>query len=147
MTSSIPEKIQNSSSASRVSPGMTRVIVLLPNDLIETYVKQSVKQNSSLEEVLTDRLRSCVTHVPGRNLFFNNEQREQVEIILNSGPLTPERAISSLRRALSVVVAGEIVEISPLLLDRLRSRHFEGKFSDFVKDQVVKGLEEFAGLR
>jgi len=141
-----PISVPNSTSASPITPSLTRVIVLLPNDLIEAYVKQSVKQGSSLEEVLTDRLRSCVTHEPGRNLFFNPKQREAVEIILNSGPLTAERAISALRRALSVVVAGEIVELSPGLIDRLRSRHFDGKFSDFVKAQVIKGLEEFTGL-
>ena len=137
----------NSTTASPISPSLMRVIVLLPNDLVESYVKQSAKHGTTLETELADRLKACVTHVPGRNLFFNNEQREQLEIILNSGPLTPERAISALRKALSVVVAGEIVELPPLLLERLRSRHFEGKFSDFIKDQVIKGLEEFAGLR
>lgn len=130
-----------------VESGKTRVIVHLSNDLLNKYDSQAKDCGISLEELLSDRMRDCVSHKPGRNLFLNNDLRTQLEVMLNSALLTPELVISNIRRALAVRVNDAVVELQPGLLERLKSRHFEGSFTEFLKTKVVEGLETYVGMR
>ena len=125
--------------------GNTRVIVHLSNDLFQTYEKQAAGKD--VEEVLAQRLQTCVTHTSERCLYFTAEQRNELEKLLNIPITTPALIIGAVKRMLSIQVGEIKVTLQPEVIERLRSRNHYTTFDEFVNEQTVQSLEEFVGLR
>lgn len=136
-TSTVPVPLSQSSNEK------TRLIVHLSNDLVDKYVGQG----ESLESTIQDRLRSCVNHTAQKCIYINDEQRQEIEVLLNKQFLVPAQLIDLLKSLLSIRIGKVDVTLTPELIDRLRSRHFEGSFESFLTQRVLEGLELYCGMR
>jgi len=127
-----------------------RVQLSIPEDVVVQYEAQSKTVKQSLEKTLSDRLRSCVNHTSGRGLYFNDEQRSHLERITGGHIITDANmALQKIKVVVELQVAGVTVELNERVLARCTSRAKSERktFEEYVKKEVIQGLEKSVGLR
>jgi len=128
----------------------TRVILMLPDSLFHQYEDQAKSINVSVEKVLSDRLRTCVEHTSGRGLYFDSATRADLERI-TGGHLIPNAqiAIEKIKTVVNLKVGDITIELTERVLARCASRAKSERktLEDYVKKEVILGLERVTGLR
>lgn len=127
-----------------------RLQLHVPESTIEQYEAQAKAAGQSLEKVCSDRLRTCVDHTSGRGLYFTDEQRSELERItgghfINDAP----SALLRVKTTVELKVGGITIELTDRVLQRCASRakSVRKSLEDFVRKEVIEGLERSAGLR
>jgi len=128
----------------------TRVILMLPDSLFQQYEAQAASVKVSVDKVMSDRLRTCVEHTSGRGLYFDSATRADLERI-TGGHLIPNAqiAIEKIRTVVNLKVGDITIELTERVLARCASRAKSERktLEDYVKKEVILGLERVTGLR
>lgn len=128
---------------------LCRLSLTIPEELYELYEREAEEKSKTVDEVVINRLYVCRGHDSSRPIYFNDEERSKLES-LTGGRILPD-AKTALRRIInqaSIILDSTKVAFSPTLLNRLKSRCGRNQpFTQFVKDEAVKGLERFAMMR
>lgn len=130
----------------------SKVLVKLsiPEKTYELYAAQAASAKQSVEKVLSDRLRGCVTHTSGRGLYFTDEQRSALERITGGHLISDaDSALTHIKTTVEVEVGGIKVELTDRVLQRCASRAKSERKSleQYVTKEVIQGLERACGLR
>jgi hypothetical protein len=118
----------------------------LDEKLVQAYERQS-DQRKKIETVLSERLVACQTHNSQKPLYINDDYRRTIEGLLKRNLNSPLDLVKAIERLVDVDVSGAAVSLPPPVLERVRSRCFGRPLKEVVQEEVVRGLEEFAGLR
>lgn len=125
-----------------------RIVLDLPDDLCDHYASQAESHGRTLEAEMADRLRRTKDYTAQRPLYFDDDQRAQIERATGHLAMTEGQVLNRILRTLAVKVASIKVVIPARLQERLRSRVFRGHtFEEVVAREVIAGLERYAGLR
>ena len=127
-----------------------RVTISIPEEMYQQYESQAKLAKITTEKVLSDRLRQCVDHTSGRGLYFTDAQRADIERITGGHLImSAEQALDKIRTTVNLKVGDINVEITERVLSRCASRaRAERKtFENYVKKEVIQGLERSTGLR
>jgi hypothetical protein len=127
-----------------------RVTISIPEEMYQQYEAQAKLAKIAIEKVLSDRLRQCVNHTSGRGLYFTDEQRSAIERITGGHIITgAEMALEKIKTVVNLKVDDINIEVTERVLSRCASRaKAERKtFEDYVKKEVIQGLERSTGLR
>ena len=128
---------------------LCRLSLTIPEDLFDLYEQESVEKEKTIDEVIIERLYACRHHHSSRGLYFNDEERSELESLTGGRILnTPQDAIKRVRNMESIRLGNIQVTISPTILTRLKSRCSRNMdFTEFVRTQAIHGLEQFVMLR
>jgi len=118
-----------------------KATVDLKPEVSDYYERQAAVEKKPLDQVFSDRLNDCVGHNAIRGLWFNDANRQALEKALQANVSAPEDVIRLVSRALALKIGPATVQISPLVLDRLKSRCNEADFGQWITGQVSKLLE------
>jgi hypothetical protein len=127
-----------------------RVQLHLPESVVNKYETQAQSVKQPVEKVMSDRLRTCVTHTSGRGLYLNDDQRSSLERMTGGHLIMDaDMALQKIHTTVSLKVGDITIELTERVLARCASRaKAERKsFEDFVKKEVIQGLERSTGLR
>src|SRR4029077_6816401 len=129
-----------------------RVLVKLsiPEDVYSQYDAQSKLVRQPVEKILSDRLRTCVSHTSGRGLYFNDEQRAHLERITGGHIIqNADVAISKIQVVVQLKVADVTIELTERVLARAtaRAKSCRKSLAEYVTKEVIEGLERATGLR
>lgn len=123
--------------------------VELPEEVIARY-DDHTPSGMSIEDIMAKRLASCVDHNATRGLYFNDEQRSELEKILGGHVLNSADAAIQRGRALSTVKVGGVdIQLDQTLLKRAESRALGMRMSieEWLAKEITVGLETAVGLR
>lgn len=128
---------------------VARISLTIPEDLLELYDDEAARAQKTTEEVIISRLYRCRHHDAERELYFNDKERNELEVLTGGRILNDAKsALDRIRTALSLRIDNIQVSLKPNLLSRIRSRCSKNMdFPQFVKRQTIEGLERFAQLR
>jgi hypothetical protein len=132
------------------STARVRLQVTLPESTVAQYEAQAREVKLPVEKVMSDRLRSCVDHTAGRSLYFNSEQRATLERITGGHLIMDAQAALEKIRANVQLKLGDItIELTDRVLARCASRAKSERktLEEYVKKEVIQGLERSTGLR
>lgn len=126
----------------------TRASLTIPSEAYDAYERIARNERKPLDQILSERLASCAAYNAKRPIYFNDQQREQLESATGVSVKSAEDVLALVRRCLSVSINGSSVTLTPNLLERMKSRHLDGKpFGKFVGAVAVEKLEEYTGIR
>lgn len=130
----------------------SKVLVKLsiPEIVHAQYEDQARSVKQSVEKVLSDRLRACVTHTSGRGLYFTDDQRSHLERITGGHLITDaDAALAKIRVTVELKVGSVTIELSERVLSRCVSRAKAERKSldEYVTKEVIQGLERATGIR
>lgn len=114
----------------------------LPKEVYDAYESQG-----PLEKVLATRLIQSVDHTSKKPIYIPDDIRQRLDKILGRNLSGPEDLLHAVEQIVCISISDVKVPLHPTLLKRLRTRCFGMQFEDFLADQTVKSLEEFAGMR
>lgn len=122
----------------------------LPERIFAQYEDQAKLAKQNVEKVLADRLRGCVSHISGRGLYFNDEQRAHLERITGGHLINDaDAALMRVKTTVELQVGGITIELTDRILQRCASRAKSERKSleQYVVKEVTQGLERSCGLR
>lgn len=127
-----------------------RVQLYLPESAYNRYEEQAKAAKVTVEKVLSDRLRACIDHTSGRGLYFNDAERAHLER-MTGGHLIMDAptALEKIHTTVNLKVGDVTVEMNERILARCASRAKATRqnFEDFIRKEVIQGLERVVGLR
>ena len=131
-----------------ISPPATELMVRLPlsESILKQYREEAAQYGVDLEELLANRLAECVTFRASKPLYFDDEQRREIEKMLGRNLAGPGTLIGLIRNLISIKINGLQVTLKPDILGRLRTRHNAGTFSDWLGKQVAQWAAQYVGL-
>jgi len=125
-----------------------RITLTLPAKVRADYEKEASEYGVELEELLASRLRECVTYNATKPLYFNDQQRRELESILGRNMDKPASVLAVLRNNLTVTINGLTITFAPNLLERLRTRAPKAAdFKTWLQTMVTQWSESYCGLR
>ena len=125
-----------------------RVSILLPPPVRTAYEAEAKEYGVGLEELLSSRLRECVDYNATKPLYFNDQQRRELETILGRNVDKPASVLAVLRNNLTVTINGLNFTFAPNLLERLRTRAPKAAdFKTWLQGTLTQLAEGYVGLR
>ena len=124
---------------------MAAVVVKLhlPEDVLAKY-----EESGPLDKVLAEKLRKTVDFNAEKPLYINDHLRRRLERLFGRNFDSPEDLVKLMERYVTARIGDVDIQLSPILLQRLKTRCFSNKpFEQFLTDQVITGLEEYVGMR
>jgi len=80
-------------------------------------------------------------------LIITDNQRRELEVLMARNFNTSEELVKYIRRIYELNIDGLSLDLSPRLLERLKSRAINMDFHKFLQFTIKRALEEYAGLR
>lgn len=121
--------------------------VAISMEALDAYENYAHHRGIDLEDVLSQRLETAKDQVSQKPLYFSDEDRQKLEVLLGRNITNPKDALAVIARALTVRVNGTTVALKPDLLGRLQSRCFEPNFEKWLSNLIRVCLEQFVGVR
>ena len=116
--------------------------------VFDEYSKQAIAKGEDVETTMANRLGRCLTHTANSPLYFNDEQRNELQRATGWSATDPTKVIARLREVSSVTLEDIKVEIPVRLRTRLESRVFRGNtFESMIRKVVIESLEKHVGIR
>jgi len=116
-------------------------------DVHDELERQAEELKKPIEYLIAERLPQLAQSHSIKPIIIDDEARRRIERVLGRNLSEPDELIRILERALTLQVGDTPVELTPYLLERLRSRCFGMPFDKFVAFTVRRALEEYCGLR
>ena len=116
-------------------------------DVYDELQRQAEELRKPIEYLIAERLPQLAESNSIKPLIIDDDVRRRMELLLGRNLSEPDELIRILERALTLQVGETPVELTPHLLERLRSRCFGMPFDKFVALTVRRALEEYCGLR
>lgn len=124
-----------------------RFPVVLTEKQAQPYIEQAEALGKSPEEIMAQRLTACVNHTAEKPVYFNDDQRREIEGLLDGNFAKAEEIISKVRPLSGVTVDGVFVPLNPRQIERIKSRCFYGtKYEDKLKEIILHIIDEATGL-
>ena len=125
------------------------VRITLPSSTIEKYEKQSEARGDKrpAEWLMAERLRQFADQDATSPLVVNDEDRRTIERVLGRNFQDGPQLATAIRRMAGITLNGLDVTLSPMALERLKTRCIGMDFEAFVQRTVSRLLEEYVGLR
>lgn len=92
--------------------------VVLPFKAAENYIGQAGVLEVDTEEVMSKRLVDCQDHNADKPLFFNDDQRRELERILDYNFSNATQVLNRLRALFTVVKISDMESIEEIVLDQ-----------------------------
>jgi hypothetical protein len=118
----------------------------LPTQLYSTLLFQAESRQQDIEDLCVERLERSATYTADIPIYFNDEQRRTLMLLLGCSTPSPGEVINKVKQLTNVSVAGVEIELSPDEIDRLRSRAIGISFEDYLKRVVLEGIRRETGL-
>ena len=116
--------------------------------VFDEYSKQAIAKGEEVENTMANRLGRCLNHTANSPLYFNDEQRNELQRATGWSATDPAKVIARLREVSSVTLEDIKIEIPVRLRTRLESRVFKGQtFESMIRKEVLEALEKFVGIR
>ena len=129
-------------------PIAAQLRVTLSQEIFAKYQEEAIEYGVDVEQLLESRLKECVAYNSTTPLYFNDDQRRELERLTGKNLRGAAEALAMIRRAMEVKVNGLPVSFNPLLLERLRTRLPRGtEFGTFLQNMIVMWAEGYCGLR
>src|SRR5215475_7760525 len=131
-------------------PSRTQLRVDIRSDVAAHYQEIADNNNKSIEQVVSERLETTANYyeaIPGRPLFFNNEERQELEQILAKNIFSTRDALVLVKNVVGIKIGSQKISLKPDLIQRLKSRCIKMDWDQFLEETVVKQLEQFVGMR
>jgi hypothetical protein len=125
----------------------TMIRIALSEETLQLLDEQATKANLAVEEFISRKLPQIQQSNSEKPITLTDEERRRIERLVARNISTGEELIKVVERALSVSMDGLTIELTPFLLDRLKSRCIGMAFPEFMKRTIQRCLEEFAGMR
>ena len=122
----------------------------LDSKLFEAYEIQARESGIEVEELIAKRLLEFRDQdtFKGRKLLLSPPERQDIEKLFSRSFKTGADLVRFLSDIYSLRLNDVKIPVSGQVLQRLKDRCGQRrKFSEFVQEVVVKGLEHFVGLR
>ena len=125
-----------------------RLALKLPAAIAESYQQEASEYGVPIEELIANRLAECVTYNATKPLYFNDQQRRELELILSKNVKDAGTVLMLVRKAVSVSLNGVLISLGSAVLDRLRSRAPKGmEFRAWMQERINVWAEQEAGMR
>lgn len=108
---------------------------------------QAKASNMEVEEFISRRLPQIQKTNSEKPIVITDTERQRIEKLVGKNISTGEELIQVVAHALAVTLDGITVELTPFLLDRLKTRSLGMPFEKFIPMIVKRLLEEHAGIR
>ena len=119
----------------------------LPETLYNHYASQGEASGRSPEDEIVERLRRCKEYTAAKPLYFNDDERAQLEQAIGHTARSAGHVVNGLRTLTTITVAGVDIELPSQLQQRIHSRTFRGEtFQQVIEREVLRGLHQFCGL-
>jgi hypothetical protein len=125
----------------------TLLRIPVAEDVFLKFDEQAKAAKKPVEYLIAERLPQLAQSDSVKPIVIDDQDRRRLEQLLGKNFSEPHELISMVQRALTLAVGDATVELSPYLLDRLKSRCFGMPFDKFVAFTVKRALEEYAGVR
>lgn len=120
----------------------------LPESVAEQYAQQADAKGMAVEDLMAGRLAKAVSHSAARGIYLNDDQRQEIEQMLDRTFRAGDDVVTAVRRSQTIRINSIPITLDATVLDRLKTRHQEGgQFADFVAATVKLLLEQYVGLR
>ncbi len=124
-----------------------RVTLSLPEEIYDEYAERATKYGRKPEQEIELRLTRCRNHNDTTPLYFNDQQRGELQTLLGKTPESAEHALGMIKRLSTIRVDGVDIVLAERLRERLSTRLFRDTMENVVKREVIRGLEGFVGWR
>lgn len=132
---------------STTTPAET-VRISLPAHIVDLYEEQArIRGGQPVEWIMAERLRQFAEVPASAPLVIDDTQRRAMEQALGRNFQTSAALTAAVVRSATVRVDGIEIPVSPMLLEKLKSRCIGMDFDKFIQQTVRRGLEEFTGMR
>lgn len=115
----------------------------VPKEVLNKYESQG----EDLGKVLSKRLIECVDYTAEKPLYVDDKMRRRLDRLFGKNFNNADQVVQMMERYVTIRVGKVNIQLSPLLISRLRSRCFGKVFDKFLEERVIEGLEEFAMMR
>lgn len=120
----------------------------VPDDVAAQYDSVAGRLGKPIEEVLSRQLSRFAPYVEStKPIVVPDEDRQKLEQLLGKNISDSSQLVRLVVHMVSVGVNGVEIELTPYLLDRLKSRCYGMEFDKFLSMTIRRALEEYAGLR
>jgi hypothetical protein len=123
--------------------------ISVPKDVADGYERQAQRSGKPMEELMAERLDHCKWHTSLNPLYFDDEKRHELEVVLSRTFRDSRDVIDYLSRTKEIRFLGGPIKIkmNDTLMKRLQTRKFGSSLERVVEREVLAGLERFCGLR
>lgn len=126
-------------------PTLLRIPV--SEDEFQALTIQAAACGMEVEEFISRRLPQIQKSNSEKPIVITDTERRRIEKLVGKNISTGEELIKVVEHALSVSLDGITVELTPFLLDRLKTRSIGVPFEKFIPMIIKRLLEEHAGIR
>lgn len=124
-----------------------KLSISIPEPLADVYAERAAKLGITVEQEIANRLKHCQTHTSLFGLYINDDERQRLGQLTGKLMATPADVLAHVEHT-AVIRVGDIdIPLDGQLLVRLNTRTFGKTFDQMIRDEVVKALEVFVGLR
>lgn len=122
--------------------------ITLPAEIADSYERQASAASLPIEELLARRAAESVNHASVKPLYVSDAQRQRLEAICGRNFTRPKELVEAVARLATVRVENAMVVLDPVVLERLKSRHFgDEPFHAWLAAQVREWAERAVELR
>jgi len=126
---------------------LVRVSVYVRDDLLRKADEYAKRRGQSVEQILERQLYRYQDLESKKPITLDDVQRQHLEKLLGKNITTADELVSFVQRALNVQVGDIDLTLTPYLLDRLHTRCIGMEWDKFLRQIIVRALEEYCGLR
>jgi hypothetical protein len=116
--------------------------IQLPDEIVTKF-----ESEGPLDKVVTKRLLHAADFTSEKPLYITDVQRRRLDRLFGCNISSPEALIHLMEKYVTARIGEVDVTLSPVLLSRLKTRCFGKPFETFLSDLIVRGLEEYVGMR
>lgn len=121
--------------------------ITLSEDVYDTYAERAAKRGTTPESEMAVRLKACATHTASQGVYLDDDARQRLSQLTGKLMATPADILAHVEHT-AVIRVGDIdIPLDGQLLVRLETRRFGKTFDQMLRDEVIKSLETFVGLR
>lgn len=123
--------------------------VRVKGSLAAKYSEQASSSSRDVEDVMEERLRSCVSHTASKPVYFDDGARFRLEAICDANIDSADKALRILEGKAAMTVNGiDLGDIlTPTDIERIRSRaEAYGKtFKQYLSESIIYGVKSTTG--
>lgn len=141
-TNNMTKKLSRASESTK-----NRFTIVLTDAQLQPYAAAATSADKPIEDILTQRLLLCAKYTAEKPIYFNDDQRRELEGMLEANFSKAEEVIAKVRPIASVTVDGVVVPLNSRQIERIKSRCFFGiKYEDKLVELINNAINTETGL-
>lgn len=122
----------------------SRVEIKIPDSAYDTYERLAKVEKKTIDQVMSERLTDCQEHNAVQGLWFNDADRQSIEVAMGSKVASPRDVVDLISKATRIKVGPADVKLPPHTLERLHSRCHDPNFSRWCTELVERLLTQYS---